>query len=252
MNDLDQKIKTTLVTFAEKIDIPDFDLHVKNNSIPIQPKQHFLLRRFSVLTLCAVLLLSAASAFAKDDLMKIITEFTSSKGGGNLVGVSFIGGKSSAAFEGDTIASINTSEYTNELQQMIGISFPKLRINNLLLNNIHAELINREEQQFLVSSGGQIPDKQSKIAVKDVTLTIYHNLTKEFKVDGSTNNSPEVNQIDINGTKTTYVKVDSGGISLLTWKRNQWTIVLSGTDIPEDSLLKIAADVDHQASNPTS
>jgi hypothetical protein len=243
MNILDQKIKTTLLALAEEIDIPNFDLNVNKNLIRIQPRRHILLRRYSVIGLCVVLLLSAVSVFAKDDLLKIITEFTSSKGGGNLVGYTFIGGKSSAAFEGQVIANLNTSDYNNnELQKLIGINFPKLRFNNLLLKNVYVELY--DGGHFLISSHGEMPKNQS------ITLSIYHNLTKEMRIDAITNKSPENNLIDIHGKKASYIK--ASGISLLTWQRDQWTIVLSGSDIPEDSLLKIADDVDHQASNPAS
>lgn len=241
MKDLDRKIKASFDTLAREIPVPEFNLDVGDALPDIQPKKRGRFRKYSLTALCAVIFLTAVTAYAKEDLMKIVTYFTSSGGGGNLIGVSFKTGKNSgSAFSEPAVESLNASGYTGELEQMIGRSFPRLTFPDLIVKDIHAELVNKEEQLFLISARGQISENQH------ITLSLYHNVSKKMVIDGMTNRSPDVKQIDLHDAEATYVKAD--GHFVLAWKRGKWSIVLNGRNLAEETLFAIAENIDRQAA----
>lgn len=241
MKDLDRRIKASFHTLAREIPVPEFHMNVRDALPEIQPIKRGSFRKYTVAALCAVIFLTAVTAYAKEDLMKIVTYFTSSGGGGNLIGVSFKTGKNSgSAFSEPAVESLNASGYNGELEQMVGLSFPRLTYPDLIVKDLHAELVNKEKQLFLITVWGQIPRNQH------ITLSLYHNVSKKMVIDGMTNRSPDVKQIDLHGAEATYVKSD--GHFVLAWKRGKWSIVLNGRNLAEETLFAIAENIDRQAA----
>ena len=135
--------------------------------------------------------------------------------------------------------------YDDHLIHFLGTSrFPKLNMDNVRVNSIGANLINKAQEKFDISADAVISGTRNE----NISLYLYHNQAGTVKFDGETTAQDHQN-IPVNGENASYLAFTNGASTenYITWNRGPWIVVLRGMDVSETTLLHIAQSVDRQA-----
>jgi hypothetical protein len=140
-------------------------------------------------------------------------------------------------------------DYGKKLTDFLGTEhFPKLNMGSVLVNFILAIWVDKDKQKFDLDVQASISGTQKE----SIRLMLYHNQEGTIQFDGGTT-SRDKQDVKVNGQNATYINFSNGDSEqrYITWKQGAWIIVLSGSDLPEATLMKIAQNVDLQAQENT-
>jgi hypothetical protein len=112
------------------------------------------------------------------------------------------------------------------------------------VNYIWATWVDKDKQKFDL----EVKASNSGTQKESIRLMLYHNQEGAIQFDGGTT-SRDKKDIKVNGQNAMYINFTNGdsGQRCITWNQGAWIIVLSGSDLPEATLLQIAQNVDLQA-----
>jgi hypothetical protein len=145
--------------------------------------------------------------------------------------------------DGNSFTDIH--DYGKKLTDFLGTDhFPKLNMGNVQVNYILATWVDKEKQKFDLEVRATISGTQKE----SIRLMLYHNQEGTIQFDGGTT-SRDKQDIKVNGQNATYITFTNGDSEqrYITWNQGAWIIVLSGSNLPEATLLQIAQNVDLQA-----
>jgi hypothetical protein len=135
--------------------------------------------------------------------------------------------------------------YDDRLAGFLGTSqYPRLNMNNLQVNHVGANLINKAQKKFDITADAVISGTRNE----NVSLFLYHNQRGTIRFDGETT-AENKQSVRVNGEDAAYLAFTNGWDveNYVTWNRGPWIVVLRGMDVPEATLLQIASGVDQQA-----
>jgi hypothetical protein len=192
------------------------------------------------------LVVGTGVALADTNVLQVIARFThvSDHESGYITGYTFSPpGGSYDVEEGAEGGNITSDGYTEEIKRYIGIPFPKLELNDGRNADVTVDVVDRAKGYIEISVRGL-----SESANGLVGLDAYHNLSKKLVFDGDTIDPGVSNALLIDGIPVTYLQYSNPHTTMrfLIWKKSNWTLVLSGDNVSEDSLIALAKKINKQ------
>lgn len=137
-----------------------------------------------------------------------------------------------------------TPSYNNTLENYIGMkAFPKLNVDSIVVKDISAYTLNRHKQIFYMFVEGYVPHTKDQ----PMYLGLYHKTGGTVVIDGQTLANIK-QQIKVSAIDATYIEFTNNQsfINYVTWKSGDWIFVLRSRDVPKQTLIKYANDIEKQ------
>ncbi|MCL6445937.1 MAG: hypothetical protein K6T83_21255 [Alicyclobacillus sp.] len=193
----------------------------------------------------------ATTVMASPNFVDFIARFAhvSSSSTGYMSGYTF--GKGGPAYDDPTPDGVNISQngYTSAIQEAVGIPFPRLDAPGTVIHDVEVNVVNQKTGHIEINATAMTQNP-----TQEVTLALYHNLTKLPVFDGETIGTDTSHLVDLNGTQATYLAYETPNstTTYVAWQRNHWTLVLTTSDMTEKETMSIAKWVDREAQSSVS
>jgi hypothetical protein len=208
----------------------------------------WMMKAVSTVALLGVLLVGSGSMVAWANGKNILTVVVSfvhniTKGEGFGTGYSLANTKIKID---KTEGSIRETNYNSELNTFVGMSqIPKLEVDNISVQNINANMVDRGKQVFYIYADGYVPTGHNQT----VHLGLFHNTGGDANIGGQSLENTKLT-INLSGIDATYIEFTNNVTvnNFITWKSGDWIFVLRSTDVPKQKILKYAEEIQKQVT----